>query len=120
MESGRGSRGNYRAGRVLSLSDIIYHTEGENDVPSGPEREDSDYDDELELDFETSVPAEGGHGVDSDVLPGNLNLRIHRRGNLNLETEKLTSSSGFPVSSCENNQVTYKVCFYFFLGNIMI
>lgn len=115
MESGRGSKGNYRAGRVLSLSDIIYHTEGENDAPSGPEREDSDYDDELDLDFETSIPDEGGHGVDSDVLQGNLNLRIHRRGNLNLETERQTSSSEFPVLSCENNEVPYKVCFYFSL-----
>lgn len=113
MDSGRGSRGNYGSGRVLSLSDIIYHTEGENDAPGAPEREDFYYDDELELDYETSIPAEGGRDADSDVLPGNINLRFHGRGdlNLNLESERLISSCGFPVSSCDNNKVLYKVCF---------
>ncbi|KAG6422029.1 hypothetical protein SASPL_118590 [Salvia splendens] len=105
MESDKRSTANYRAKRVLSLSDIIYHTEGENDNPSGPEREDSDYDDELELDFETLIPAEGGHDVESDVLPGNLNLRIHRRGDLNLNAERVTGSFGSPVSSCEDEKV---------------
>lgn len=96
---------------MLSLSDIIYHTEGENDAPGAPEREDFDYDDELELDFETSIPAEG-HDADSDVLSGNINLIFHGRGdlNLNLESERLISSCGFPVSSCENHKVPYKVC----------
>ncbi|KAH6781188.1 transducin family protein / WD-40 repeat family protein [Perilla frutescens var. hirtella] len=110
VESDRGSRANYRAGRVLSLGDIIYHTEGDNDAPTGPEREDSDYDydDELQLDFETSISAERGHDVDSNVLPGNLNLRIQRRGDLNLETETLTGSHGLPVLSCENDKVPYQ------------
>ncbi|XP_057773219.1 LOW QUALITY PROTEIN: protein ALTERED SEED GERMINATION 2 [Salvia miltiorrhiza] len=108
IESDRRSRANYRARRVLSLSDIIYHTEGENDAPSGHEREDSDYDDELELDFETLIPAEGGHDVESNVLPRNLNLRIHRRGDLNLEPGSVTGSCGLPVLSCENDKVPYR------------
>lgn len=109
----RGSRANYRAARVLSLNDIIYHTEGDNDAPSVPEREDSDYDDEHELDFETSIRTEGGHDVDSDPLPGNLNLRTHRRGDLNLESERLNSSSGLPGLACEIDKVWYQVCYYF-------
>lgn len=115
MESDRRSRANYRAKRVLSLSDIIYRTEGENDTPSGPEREDSDYDDELELDFETLIPAEGRDDVETDVLPGNLNFRIHRRGDLNLNAESVTGSFGSPVSSCEDEKVPKRVCFCFSL-----
>ncbi|KAK6130716.1 hypothetical protein DH2020_035533 [Rehmannia glutinosa] len=107
MESERGTKAN-RAGRVLSLSDIIYHSEGDNDASiDGPEREDSDYDEELELDFETSIST-GGHDVDSNVLPRNLNLRIHRRGDSTMETERPNGSCGLPASSCENDKVPYQ------------
>lgn len=115
MESDRGSKANYRAGRVLSLSDIIYHSEGDNDASIGdPEREDSDYDDELELDFETSISTERGHDVDSNVLPRNLNLRIHRRGDSTMETERPNGSCGLPVLSCENDKVPYQVLMLIF------
>ncbi|KAL7127712.1 hypothetical protein ABFS83_14G269600 [Erythranthe nasuta] len=102
-ESDRGTKASYRAGRVLSLSDIIYHSEGDNDASiDGPEREDSEYDEELELDFDTSISTEGGYDVDSDVLPRNLNLRIHRIGDSAVETERSNGSCEWPLLSCEN------------------
>ncbi|KAL6578388.1 hypothetical protein OROMI_010716 [Orobanche minor] len=110
MEIEGGSKANNRAGRVLSLSDIIYHSEGDNDasVLDSPEREDSDYNEELELDFETSIHSEGGHNNDSDVLPTNLNLRIYRRGDLTMEAERPSGSCGSPVLSCEKDEVPYQ------------
>ncbi|KAL6527287.1 hypothetical protein OROGR_016377 [Orobanche gracilis] len=109
MEIEGGSKANNRAGRLLSLSDIIYHSERDNDasVLDSPEREDSDYNEELELDFETSIPSEGGHDNDSNVLPTNLNLRIYRRGELTVEAERPSGSYGSPVLSCEN-EVPYQ------------
>ncbi|KAI3460063.1 hypothetical protein Pfo_016726 [Paulownia fortunei] len=108
-ESDRRSKANYRAGRVLSLSDIIYHSEGDNDASiDGPEREDSDYDEELELDFETSISTEGGHDVDSNVLPRNLNLKIRRIGDSTMESERPNGSCGWPVLSCENDELPYQ------------
>lgn len=101
-ESDRGSKSNYRAGKVLSLSDIIYHTEDNDASIEGAEREDSDYDDELELDFETSIATED---VDSDVLPTNLNLRIHRRHD---EIDRPNGSFGV---SCENDYQVLIVSF---------
>lgn len=107
MESDRGSKKNYQAGRVLSLSDIIYHTEGDSVAPvDGPEREDSDYDDELELDFEASISTEGGDDVDSNVLPRNLNLRIHQRHDSTMEIDQPNGSLGL---SYENDEVPYQV-----------
>ncbi|PIN00669.1 WD40 repeat protein [Handroanthus impetiginosus] len=106
----RGSNANNRSRRVLSLTDIIYHSEGENDTSmDGPEREDSDYDEEMEVDFETSIPTEGRHDVDSNDIPyRNLNLRIHRRVDSTMETERPNGSSGSSVSSFENNKVAYQ------------
>ncbi|KAL8487841.1 hypothetical protein ACS0TY_024235 [Phlomoides rotata] len=102
MKSDRGSKTNYRAGKVLSLSDIIYHTEGDNDASiDDPEREDSDYDDELELDFETSIATEGGDDDDSNVLPRNLNLRFHQRRDSTMEIDRPNGSFGM---SFENDK----------------
>lgn len=108
-ESDREPKANSRAGRVLSLSDIIYHSEGDNDASiDGPEREDSEYDEELELDFDTSISTEGGHDFDSDVLPRNLSLRIHRIVDSTTESERENGSGGLPVLSCED-EVPYQV-----------
>ncbi|XP_011074226.1 WD and tetratricopeptide repeats protein 1 [Sesamum indicum] len=106
MEGDRGSKANYRAGRVLSLSDIIYHSEGENDTSiDGPEREDSDYDEELELDFGTSISTDDS---DPNVVHRNINLRIHRRGDSSMETGRPNGSCGLPVLSSENDKVPYQ------------
>ncbi|KAL2340008.1 hypothetical protein Fmac_007948 [Flemingia macrophylla] len=77
------SRFDSRGGRILSLSDILYRHEVNGDGPQdGPrsERDDSDYDEELELDFETSMSGDEGHDIESNILHGSLNLRIHRSG----------------------------------------
>ncbi|KAL3830395.1 hypothetical protein ACJIZ3_019197 [Penstemon smallii] len=107
-ESGKGSRLEYHAGRVLSLSDIIYHAEADNDASvDDTEREESDYDEELELNFETSVSGEG-HDADSNALPRNLNVRIHRRGESAVESGRPNGSCGSPTLSCENDKVPYQ------------
>ncbi|GFP92144.1 wd and tetratricopeptide repeats protein 1 [Phtheirospermum japonicum] len=110
-ESERGSKANNRAGRVLSLSDIIYHSEGDNDaLIDDPERQDSDYDEELELDFEASIPTEEEeeeHDIDPNVLPTNLNLRIHRINDSIVETERPNGSCE-ASGSCENDEVPYQ------------
>ncbi|KAI4307464.1 hypothetical protein L6164_030648 [Bauhinia variegata] len=96
------SRFESRGGRILSLSDILYRTEANSDASQdGPrsDRDDSDYDEELELDFETSVSGDEGRDSDSNTLHGSLNLRIHRRGDsrenagANGLCESLSSSS---------------------------
>ncbi|XWS21435.1 hypothetical protein CRYUN_Cryun30bG0054400 [Craigia yunnanensis] len=99
-----------RTGRVLSLSDILYRSEANSDASQdGPrsEREDSDYDEELELDFETSISGDEGRDVESNVTSGSLNLRIHRRGDSTRETGA-KGSCGSPSSSSQNDRAAYQ------------
>ncbi|EOY15397.1 WD and tetratricopeptide repeat protein, putative isoform 4 [Theobroma cacao] len=99
-----------RTGRVLSLSDILYRSEANSDASQdGPrsDREDSDYDEELELDFETSISGDEGRDVDSNILHGSLNLRIHRRGDSTRETGA-NGSCGSPSSSSQNDRAAYQ------------
>ncbi|XVF36615.1 hypothetical protein REPUB_Repub19eG0072400 [Reevesia pubescens] len=99
-----------RTGRVLSLSDILYRSEANSDASQdGPrsEREDSDYDEELELDFETSISGDEGRDVESNILHGSLNLRIHRRGDSTRETGA-NGSCGSPSSSSQNDRAAYQ------------
>ncbi|XP_039003363.1 WD and tetratricopeptide repeats protein 1-like [Hibiscus syriacus] len=98
-----------RTRRGLSLSDILYRSEANSDASQdGPrsDREDSDYDEELELDFETSVSSEG-RDVESNMLHGSLNLRIHRRGDSTRETGP-NGSSGSPSLSSQNGRGAYQ------------
>ncbi|CAK9148998.1 unnamed protein product [Ilex paraguariensis] len=100
-----------RAGKVLSLSEILYRSEANNDASQdGPrsEREDSDYDEEMELDFETAITGDEGHDVESNVLHGSLNLRFHCRGDSTMETGRVNGSCGSPTSSCQNDRATYQ------------
>ncbi|XP_039050019.1 WD and tetratricopeptide repeats protein 1-like isoform X1 [Hibiscus syriacus] len=93
-----------RTGRVLSLTDILYRSEANSDaLQDGPrsERGDSDFDEELELDFETSISGDEVHDVESNMLHGSVNLRIHRRGDSTRETGAY-SSCGSPSSSSQN------------------
>ncbi|TYJ35424.1 hypothetical protein E1A91_A05G235800v1 [Gossypium mustelinum] len=94
-------KGEPRTGRVLSLSDILYRSEANSDaLQDGPrsEREDSDFDEELELDFETSISGDEGRDVESNILHGSLNLRIQRRG----DSTRETGACGSPSSSSQN------------------
>ncbi|KAA3454219.1 WD repeat protein iqw1-like [Gossypium australe] len=94
-------KGEPRTGRVLSLSDILYRSEANSDaLQDGPrsEREDSDFDEELELDYETSMSGDEGRDVESNILHGSLNLRIHRRG----DSTREAGACGSPSSSSQN------------------
>ncbi|XP_052191448.1 protein ALTERED SEED GERMINATION 2 [Diospyros lotus] len=95
-----------QAGKVVSLSDILYWSEANSDASQdGPRsgREDSDYDEEVEVDFETPMSSDEGHDVEPNVLHGSLNLRIHRRGDSAMETDNASGSIGLPTSS-QNDQ----------------
>ncbi|XWS23957.1 hypothetical protein CRYUN_Cryun28dG0060300 [Craigia yunnanensis] len=99
-----------RTGRVLSLSDILYRSEANSDASEDglrSEREDTDYDEELELDFETSISGDEGRDVESNILHGSLNLRIHRRGDSTRETG-VNGSCGSPSSSSQNDRAAYQ------------
>ncbi|KAF2291609.1 hypothetical protein GH714_026133 [Hevea brasiliensis] len=103
-------RSESRSGRALSLSDILYRSEANSDASQdGPtsEREDSDYDEELELDFETSISGDEGRDVEPNTLHGSLNLRIHRRGDSTRETSYANGSCGSPSSS-QNDRMPYQ------------
>ncbi|KAK4352344.1 hypothetical protein RND71_027862 [Anisodus tanguticus] len=106
--NGGESRFDPRAGRVLSLSDILYRSDANSDASQdGPrsERDDSDDDGELELAFETSISGDDGQDVDPNVLHGSLNLRIHRRGDSTGETGRANGSCGSPTSSQKEKAV---------------
>lgn len=97
----------------MSLSDILYRSEANSDASQdGPtsEREDSDYDEELELDFETSISGDEGREIEPNTLHGSLNLRIHRRGDSTRETSCVNGSCGSPSSS-QNDRKPYQVIF---------
>lgn len=105
------TRSETRNGRALSLSDILYHSEANSDASHdgpGSDREDSDYDEELELDFETSVSGDEGRDVEPNILHGSLNLRIHRRGDSARDSSCTNGSCGSPSSS-QNDRTPYQV-----------
>ncbi|XP_011012679.1 PREDICTED: WD and tetratricopeptide repeats protein 1 isoform X2 [Populus euphratica] len=105
------TRSETRNGRALSLSDILYHSEANSDASHdgpGSDREDSDYDEELELDFETSVSGDEGRDVEPNILHGSLNLRIHRRGDSARDSSCTNGSCGSPSSS-QNDRTPYQL-----------
>ncbi|TMW89482.1 hypothetical protein EJD97_017119 [Solanum chilense] len=108
--NGGESRSDPRAGRVLSLSDILYRSDANSDASQDghrSERDDSDDDEELELAFETSMSGDEGQDVDPNVLHGSLNLRIHRRGDSTGETGQANGSCGSPAS-CQKEKTAYQ------------
>lgn len=112
-ENDKASKSGTRPGRVRSLTDILYRSETNSDASQdGPrsEREDSDYDEEMELDFETSISGDEGHDAESSILRGNLNLKFHRRGDSGRESSPGEGSSGSPSSSSssKNNNTIYE------------
>lgn len=94
------------------MSDILYRSEANSDASQdGPrsEREDSDYDEEVEVDFETSVSGDEGHEVEGNFLQGSLNLRIHRRADPVRESGSANGSCESPSSSLQNERLPYQV-----------
>lgn len=106
-----GSKSEPRAGRVISLSDILYRSEANSDaLQDGPrsERDDSDYDEELEFDFETSMSGDEIREAEPHVLHGSLNLRIHRKADSSREAGSSNDSCGSPSSSYQNDKTSYQ------------
>ncbi|KAG5065778.1 hypothetical protein JHK86_009509 [Glycine max] len=104
------SRFDSRGGRILSLSDILYRPGSNGDPPqdgSRLERDDSDYNEELELDFETSISGDEEHDLESNILHGSLNLRIHRRGD-SRDNARASGSCESPSSSSQNSRTSYQ------------
>ncbi|KAL3504844.1 hypothetical protein ACH5RR_034685 [Cinchona calisaya] len=101
-----------RSARLLSLSDLLYRLEGNSDASQdGPrsEREDSDYDEALEVNFETSMPDDEGRDVESDILHGSSNLRIHGScADSNTVTGRANGSCESSTSSCRSDKVAYQ------------
>uniref|UniRef100_A0A1J3IXC2 WD and tetratricopeptide repeats protein 1 n=1 Tax=Noccaea caerulescens TaxID=107243 RepID=A0A1J3IXC2_NOCCA len=98
--------------RVLSLSDILYRSEANSDSShdmSRSEREESDYDEELEVDIQTSMSDDEGQDPDSNAMRGSLNLRIHRVDDDNKPVENTgdNASSG-TASSSQNDRTSYQ------------
>lgn len=109
-------RSESRGGRALSLSDILYRSEVNSDASQdGPrsEREDSDYDEELDLDFQT-LSGDEGHDVESNILHGSLNVTFHRRSDSSRESAGANGICGSPSSSSQNDRIPYQVHFPFF------
>ncbi|KAK9067807.1 hypothetical protein SSX86_011918 [Deinandra increscens subsp. villosa] len=96
-----------RSSRVLSLSDILYRSDASSDT-SQPmsERENSDYEDDLEVDFENSVSGDESHEVESNRFHPTLNVRIHRKGDSAMNTFHTSSSYGSPKSSSPSDKIT--------------
>ncbi|XP_058096987.1 protein ALTERED SEED GERMINATION 2 isoform X2 [Magnolia sinica] len=105
------SKGEVRSGRIRSLSDVLYRSEANSDASQdGPrsEREDSDYEEEMELDFETSISGDEGRDIESGILRGSLNLRFHRRSDSTKEKCSTNGSCGSPSSSSQNESMAYR------------
>lgn len=118
MHSDGGSKSEYQSGRVLSLSDIVYHSEADSALLDGPEREYSDYED-LELDFETSISGEGEDGVGIAIRDRNLDLTIRRRDDTAAENGRPNGTCGSPQLSSENDKVPYQVLVYSIIFKIL-
>ncbi|XP_031392600.1 WD and tetratricopeptide repeats protein 1 isoform X2 [Punica granatum] len=107
------ARSDHRRPRVLSLNDILHRSDANSDASQdGPrsEREDSDFEEELEVDFDSPFPGDEGHDADASVLHGSLNLKIHRRGDLSRETGSTNGTCGSPSSSSssQNDRMPYQ------------
>ncbi|EHA8588801.1 putative WD and tetratricopeptide repeats protein 1 [Cocos nucifera] len=101
-----------RHGRLRSLSDVLFQSELSS--PSQEDwynREDSDYEEEMELDFETSISGDEGRDNEPSILRGSLNLRFHRRDESareNCSTESTDGSHGSPSSSSQHENSSYQ------------
>lgn len=98
---------------MLSLSDILSRSDANSEVSQeGPrsEREDSDYEEDLEVDFESPVLDEGRDN-DPNTFYGSLNLRLHRRSDSARETGSTNGTCGSPSSSSssQNDRIPYQV-----------
>ncbi|KAL5714321.1 Protein ALTERED SEED GERMINATION 2 [Ranunculus cassubicifolius] len=108
-ESDRASKSGIRPSILRPRADILYRsdTNSEASTQDGPrsDREDSDYEEEMELDFETSISGDEAHDNESSILRGNLNLKFHRREN---NSSGNGSTNGSPSASSKNDHISYQ------------
>lgn len=99
-----------RHGRLRSLSDVLFRSELSSSSQEGRyDREDSDYEEEMELDFETSISGDEGRDNEPSILRGSLNLRFHRRDDSARENWSTEGSHGSPSSSSQHEDFSYQV-----------
>lgn len=102
-----------RAGRVLSLSDILYRSDASSDTSQAmSEGDNSDYDEDLEVDFENSISGDESHEVESDSFHPTVNVRIRRKGDPAMNNFHKSSSCGSPRLSSPRDKITSQVLAY--------
>uniref|UniRef100_A0A0D9VQH6 Anaphase-promoting complex subunit 4 WD40 domain-containing protein n=1 Tax=Leersia perrieri TaxID=77586 RepID=A0A0D9VQH6_9ORYZ len=92
-----------RHGRLRSLSDILFRSDASGSS-SQEGREDSDYDDEMELDFETSASGDESRDSDPGFVRCSLSLRFHRRDS---QTDEHSGENG-SAESTHNDDSAYQ------------
>uniref|UniRef100_A0A0A9D2H6 WD and tetratricopeptide repeat protein, putative n=1 Tax=Arundo donax TaxID=35708 RepID=A0A0A9D2H6_ARUDO len=90
-------------GKLRSLSDILFRSDVSGSS-SQEGREDSDYDDEMELDYETSVSGDESRENDQGVFRGSLSFRFHQRED---QTNEHTCENGL-VESNHNDDSAFQ------------
>jgi WD and tetratricopeptide repeat-containing protein 1 len=99
-----------RHGRLRSLSDLLFRADVSGSS-SQEGREDSDYDDDMELDFDTSVSGDESRDSDPGAAPGSLSLRFHRRE----DEPNEQSVENRSIESTSNGDSAYEVLSFFLI-----
>ncbi|XXG61100.1 hypothetical protein AAC387_Pa04g2838 [Persea americana] len=100
-----------RPGRVWSLSDIFHRSDVNSDASQDglrSEREDSDFEEEMELDFEMSISGDEERDIESGILRGYLNLRFHRRSDLAKDKDKSSTNGSWGLPSPSQSESAYQ------------
>ncbi|XP_042421566.1 protein ALTERED SEED GERMINATION 2-like isoform X1 [Zingiber officinale] len=101
------ARSEIRHGRLRSLSDVLFRAELNNThLESRYEREHSDYEEEMELDFETAISGDEVRETDSNILRGSLNLRFRRDDST--RESFINGSEGLPSPSSQTECLIYQ------------
>ncbi|KAG1334616.1 WD and tetratricopeptide repeats protein 1 [Cocos nucifera] len=96
-------------GRLRSLGNVLIRSELSSPSQEGRyDRGDSDNEEEMELDFETSISGDEGHDNESNILLRSLNLRFHRRDDSGRENCSTDGSHGSPSSSSQHENSSYQ------------
>lgn len=90
------------------MSEILFRPDVGGSSQSQEGREDSDYDDEMELDYETSVSGDESRENDQGVLRGSLSFRFHQRED---QTNEHTDENG-SVESAQSDDSAFQVFFF--------
>lgn len=107
------SKSERRPQRVRSLSELLFRSEASDLSHDNrrAERDDSDYDDDMdvEMEFEMCVSGDDERDPESGIRPGSLNLRVRRRGDLCRYSSQRNSAPGSPPSGMQNEDGLHQV-----------